>query len=176
MKTTPISLVVGLCLFLVLSYFVFKVVFLHKISKDTRVQNSVSMSATSKPKVLLAKRPAVSGSEKVLSNNAQATPAVPKLSGQENEIQRIRKELQAVMDLNKKINSIHTARTDLLVRLDDKTLAQQKILNGIQRSEIKVPEVLSRETLLAQEKLRMIREETMRSKKVFDEVQLTKLR
>ncbi len=102
---------------------------------------------------------------------ASQIPAPPPQSAnQEKAILEIRNELQAVMDLNKKINSVQQSRSAQMLRIQEQAQIQQKILNDIQKNSTSVkPVIPSREALLAQEKLRIIREEAVRNKKILED-------
>lgn len=97
-------------------------------------------------------------------------PLPPKSADQEKVIQDIRSELQTVMDLNQKINSVQQSKSAQLLRIQEQASIHQKILTDIQKaSDVKKPAMPSREALLAQEKLRIIREETLRNKKILED-------
>lgn len=98
-------------------------------------------------------------------------PAAPKTADQEKIIQNIRQELKAVMDLNQKINAVQTSKSAQLLRIEEQAAIHQKILADIQKSTSNsaATAVPTREALLAQEKLRIIREETLRNRKILEE-------
>jgi|GEM_PF-5522733 len=99
------------------------------------------------------------------------TPAPPSQSvDQEKAIRDIRRELQSVMDLNSQINAVKQTGSSQMLRIQEQVQIQQKMLVDIQRistsANAKIP---SREALLAQEKLRMIHEQTLRNTKILEE-------
>lgn len=102
--------------------------------------------------------------------SANAVPLPPTAGDQDKVIQDIRRQLQDVMDLNAKINSVQQSKSTQLLRIQDQASIHQKILADIQKTaSVKVPVLPSREALLAQEKLRIIREETLRNKKILED-------
>ena len=100
----------------------------------------------------------------------KSIPAAPRSVEQDKAIQEIRSELQVVMDLNKKINATQQTKSAQILRIQEQAEIHQKILAEIQKISPQTPAKMpSRETLLAQEKLRIIREETMRNKKLLED-------
>jgi hypothetical protein len=173
MKNSFIPVIAGAAVFLVVAVFFFKI-FSAKPTMQTSPQSPAFESKDSKLTPQSSSTP--SSKAKLPALKLLPGSAVSKSVAQENEIQKVRKELQAVMDLNKKISQMQAARSELLLRMEEKTLIQQKILEGIQKKTVKVSAVPTKEALLSQEKLRTIREEAMRSKKILDEVQTAQLR
>ncbi len=97
-------------------------------------------------------------------------PVAPQSADQDKVIKEIREELQTVMVLNKKINSVQQSKSAQMLRIQEQAQIHQKILSEIQLiSGGQRPKLPSRETLLAQEKLRIIREETLRNKKLLQD-------
>ena len=97
-------------------------------------------------------------------------PAPPKIIANNTSIQTVQRELQSVIDLNQKINMVQTKKSAQLLRIQDQIMIQQRILNDIQRS-VRTPKTgqPSRDALLAQEKLRIIHEESLQNKKTLED-------
>jgi hypothetical protein len=78
------------------------------------------------------------------------------------------------MQLNEKINQTHASRSAQLLTIQEQAVIHQRILSNIEQlSDTQSKAMPSREALLAQEKLRVIREETLRNKKALEKIQLT---
>lgn len=86
---------------------------------------------------------------------------------------QIRQEIQRILDLDKKIKSLQLNRSAQLQRIQEQARIHQKILNELETSKKTnvAAKPLGHEALLAQEKLRIIREETQRNTKTVDELQ-----
>ncbi len=127
-------------------------------------------SLTSAAKSSQHEAPAVNAAETIPSRAPGKIPAAPRTSSQDTAIKEIRHELQVVMDLNQKINKTQQSKSAQLLRIQEQAQIHQRILAKIQKASGDQPsKIPSRETLLAQEKLRIIREETLRNKKLLDE-------
>lgn len=117
------------------------------------------------------------------SQSSEATASTPKpLSipkppddrAAKQTIDEIRRELQAVMQLNEKISQVQTSKSSQLLKIQEQAVIHQRILSNIEQlSDTQSKAMPSREALLAQEKLRVIREETLRNKKALEKIQLT---
>ena len=106
----------------------------------------------------------------LVAKPTQRPPAPPKSEDQDQVVRQIRSELQAVMDLNQKINSAQQSQSAQLLRIQEQAQIHQRILGEIQKTTVdKKIQTPSHEALLAQEKLRVIREETLRNKKTLDD-------
>lgn len=138
------------------------------VEKKAAAANGMAMLSKSKqtPKLISTK------ALKVIN-----IPLPPKIVATDHSIQNIQRELQSVIELNKKINSVQTKKTTQLLRIQEQVLIQQKILDDIQSSAEQTSEKSSpsREALLAQEKLKIIHEETLKSKKILDEEARSKI-
>lgn len=121
-----------------------------KPSADKKVSASGTTNTAAKKSFNIPKPP----------GNNQATQQV---------IDEIRKELQNVMVLNEKINQTQSSKAAQLLRIQEQAATHQRILANIEQiSDLESPAVPTRDALLAQEKLRIIREETLRNKKILE--------
>ncbi len=100
---------------------------------------------------------------------AKATPVkpgyVPPPPTPRASVSQIRQEIQKIFDLNKKIKSVQSGRSAQLQRVQEQARIHQKILNDLDASQ-KQPDgqkTSEKNALLAQEKLRIIHEETQRN-------------
>lgn len=87
---------------------------------------------------------------------------------------QIRQEIQRILDLDQKIRNLKTNRTAQLQRIQEQARIHQRILNELETSRKTVAVGLKppdKGVLLAQEKLRIIRETTLRNAKVVNELQ-----
>ena len=86
---------------------------------------------------------------------------------------QIRQEIQKILDLDKKIKSLQTNRSAQLQRIQEQARIHQKILGELEASKKKtaVQKPLDKDVLLAQEKIRIIHEETQRNTKMVDDIQ-----
>ena len=77
-------------------------------------------------------------------------------------VPQIRQEIQKILDLNKKIKHIQGGSPAQFQRVQEQARIHQKILNELEASQknASAQQVPSRNVLLAQEKLRIIHEET----------------
>lgn len=99
-------------------------------------------------------------------------PPPPDNASSKQAIDEIRRELQNVMALNEKINKVQSSKATQLLKIQEQAVIHQKILANIeQMSAVQTQLMPSREALLAQEKLRIIREETLRNKKTLEKIQ-----
>ena len=80
-------------------------------------------------------------------------------------VPQIRQEIQKILDLNKKIKNIQGGSPAQFQRVQEQARIHQKILNELEASQknASAQQVPSRNVLLAQEKLRIIHEETQRN-------------
>ncbi len=117
--------------------------------------------------------------KQLLSKNTKILniPLPPKIVAVDNSIQNIQRELQSVIELNEKINIVQIKKTTQLLRTHEQVLIQQKILKDIQRSieENSDKSTPSREALVAQEKLKIIHEESLKNKKLLEEQDRSKI-
>ncbi len=87
-------------------------------------------------------------------------PPVPRMV-----VPQIRQEVQKILDLNKQIKSVQAGRAGEFRRVQEQAQLHQKILNDLEnaKQDVKDRKIPQREDLLAQEKLRIIHEETQRN-------------
>lgn len=86
---------------------------------------------------------------------------------------QIRQEIQKILDLDKRIKSLQMNKSAQLQRIQEQARIHQKILGELEASKKNGSgrKPLDKDALLAQEKLRIIREETQRNVKMVDEIQ-----
>ena len=121
------------------------------------------------PLAPVSKRPVAvkSVSTKSVSTKLVHVPPPPTARA---SVPQIRQEIQKILDLNKKIKNVQSGSSAQFQRVQEQARIHQKILNDLeatqkQSSSQKVP---TKSALLAQEKLRIIHEETQRSAKVVE--------
>ena len=100
----------------------------------------------------------------VITKTFYVPPPAPRIA-----LPQIRQEIQRILVLNQRIKSIQGGSATQFRQIQEQALIHQKILNEIegtqkQESETKTPD---KETLLAQEKLRIIHEESKRDAKIM---------
>lgn len=111
-------------------------------------------------------------SVKPLSSGASATRAgaVPPPPTPRASVPKIRQDIQRILDLNKKIKNVQSGSSVQFQRVQEQARIHQKILNELevtqkQASSQKIP---TKSALLAQEKLRIIHEETQRNSQMME--------
>jgi len=129
----------------------------------------------------IVKKPAISAKAPPSEVASVSTPVAPKNiaipqppndASSKQVIDEIRRELQSVMALNEKINQTHSSKVAQLLKIQEQAVIHQRILANIeQMSSVPTKSIPSREVLLAQEKLRIIREETLRNKQALEKIQ-----
>jgi hypothetical protein len=87
-------------------------------------------------------------------------------------VSQIRQEIQKILDLNKKIKNLQSGRAIQLQRVQEQARIHQKILNELEASQKKAngQKASAKTALLAQEKLRIIHEETQRNAQTMDDL------
>ena len=87
-------------------------------------------------------------------------PPTPRVS-----VSQIRQEIQKILDLNKKIKNVQSGRSVQFQRVQEQARIHQRILNELEASQKQAngQRAFSKNALLAQEKLRIIHEETQRN-------------
>lgn len=129
---------------------------------------NITAAGAATAKVLAGKSFAKASAVKPLGAKSVPPPPTPRVA-----VPQIRQEIQKILDLNKKIQKVQTGRSVQLQRVQEQARIHQKILNELEVSQKqtagqKVPE---KNSLLAQEKLRIIHEETQRNAKAIDDLQ-----
>lgn len=106
----------------------------------------------------------------VLKTGSVPAPPAPRVA-----VPQIRQEIEKILELNKKIQNVQTGRSAQLQRVQEQARIHQKILNDLEVSQKQTAgqKVPGKNALLAQEKLRIIHEETARNSQVIDELQKT---
>ncbi len=92
-------------------------------------------------------------------------PPTPRAS-----VPQIRQEIQKIFELNKKIKNVQSGRSVQLQRVQEQARIHQKILNELEASQkqTKGQKASAKNALLAQEKLRIIHEETQRNAQMIN--------
>ncbi|MBU9888516.1 MAG: hypothetical protein KTQ49_01435 [Candidatus Omnitrophica bacterium] len=86
---------------------------------------------------------------------------------------QIRQEIQKILDLDKKIKSLQGNKSVQLQRIQEQARIHQRILGELESSRKNgaAGKPVDKDALLAQEKLRIIREQTQRNAQTVDEFQ-----
>jgi len=94
-------------------------------------------------------------------------PPIPRAS-----VPEIRQEIQKILDLNNKIKNLQSGRAVQLQRVQEQARIHQKILNELEASQKQTEgqKVSAKTALLAQEKLRIIHEETQRNSQAINDL------
>lgn len=97
-------------------------------------------------------------------------PPTPRAS-----VPQIRQEIQKILELNKKIKNVQSGRSVQLQRVQEQARIHQKILDELEASQKQTngQKASSKKALLAQEKLRIIHEETQRNTQMMDDLKET---
>ena len=146
-----------------------------KTVKD-QIPEKGTVSSTSKvsPGAKVVNVSAVSTTHTIAKTNKIGKRVVPPPPVSRLAVPQIRQEIQKILDLNKKIKMIQGGRTGQFQRVQEQARIHQKILNQLEASpgsEAKLTsKTPSKEALLAQEKLRIIHEETQRNAALLEAV------
>ncbi len=94
-------------------------------------------------------------------------PPTPRAS-----VPQVRQEIEKIFELNKKIKNVQSGRSVQLQRVQEQARIHQKILDELEASQKQGEGQKSsaKNALLAQEKLRIIHEETQRNAKTIDDL------
>jgi hypothetical protein len=95
---------------------------------------------------------------------------VPPPPKQDASLPQIRQEIQRILDLNKKIKNVQSGRSVQLQHVQEQARIHQKILVQLEATQKQAEgqKASAKNALLAQEKLRIIHEETQRGTQVMD--------
>lgn len=88
-------------------------------------------------------------------------------------VPQVRQEIQNIFELNKKIQTVQSGSSAQLQRIQEQARIHQGILNQLEtasQNPESVKKVSSKEALLAQEKLRIIHEETQRNNMIIEDL------
>jgi len=133
-----------------------------KTGKDlmTEKAGNVSGAGASAAKALVGKPAVKTSTATPLKPGYVPPPPTPRAS-----VPQIRQEIQKIFELNNKIKNVQSGRSIQLQRVQEQARIHQKILNELEVSQKQTAGQKSSEknTLLAQEKLRIIHEETQRN-------------
>ncbi len=160
-KIIIITAVSGIVLLGSMSYFAF-----HQSRVKAPKSQAENSSALNTSQALKPQNSIVPGT----ATKKQTVPLPPVSSDQNKAILNVQSELREILALNQKINAVQTSKTSQILRIQEQALIHQRILNEIEKaSQAANPAQPAREVLLAQEKLRIIREETLRNKKLLED-------
>ena len=142
----------------------------HKTGKELMAEKAgnVAAAGASAAQVFSGKSPALVTDKPVVKPGYVPPPPVPRTSASQ-----IRQEIQKILDLDKKIRSVQSGRSSQLQQVQEQARIHQKILNELETSQKQVSsqKVPTKNALLAQEKLRIIHEETQRNVQMIDELE-----
>lgn len=104
------------------------------------------------------------------------TNYVPRSPTPRVALPQIRQEIQRILNINKQIKNVQAGRTAQLQRIQEQGRIHQKILTEIESSQEKTQgnqTISTKNALLAQEKLRIIHEETKRNSEMVNAIRKT---
>lgn len=151
-----------------------KIVRLLKSKADSTAKTKAESTAKTGAQLMSEKTKTVPvGAKKSPATPKSKTPVKPGYvppppSPPSPEVNQIRQEVQKILDLNKTIKNIQGDRVLQLQRIQEQARIHQKILDQLEagNNSKNAPKLSDKETLLAQEKLRIIHEETRRNQAV----------
>lgn len=141
----------------------------HKTGKDLMAEKNKKVPSAG----LAPKAAAKTEASPQASTPARLKPGyVPPPPRPKASVPQIRQEIQEILDLNKKIKSLQSGRSAQLQRIQEQARIHQKILNDLEVSQKQSgkEKTFSKNALLAQEKLRIIHEETQRNAQAINEL------
>lgn len=138
-----------------------------KTGKELMVEKAgnVSGAGAAATKALVGKPSVQTATATPLKAGYVPPPPTPRAS-----VPQIRQEIQKIFELNNKIKNVQSGRSVQLQRVQEQARIHQKILNELEVSQKQTAGQKSSEknTLLAQEKLRIIHEETQRNTQAIE--------
>lgn len=140
-----------------------------KTGKELMEEKGKPPSAAAKTTVPGAKVPAAKTPQKGKTSVAPGYVPPPPPKGQPPQVNQVRQEVQKVLDLNKTIKNIQGDRVLQMQRIQEQARIHQKILDQLEAGKTakKAQAMPDKDALLAQEKLRIINEETKRNQAVI---------
>ncbi len=134
----------------------------------TQKSSKVSKYKLSDPKSVVASKAVPSKTASSLKQSYVPPPPVPRAS-----VPQIRQEIQKILELNQKIKSVQGGRSVQLQRVQEQARIHQKILNELEASQKPDADQKNpaKSAILAQEKLRIIHEETQRNAQMVSELE-----
>jgi hypothetical protein len=140
-----------------------------KTGKELMMEKARNAAGAGAAAQALARKPpaAVTGNAVPLRPGYVPPPPVPRAS-----VPQVRQEIQKILDLNKKIKNLQSGRALQLQRVQEQARIHQKILNDLEASQKQADgqKVSAKNALLAQEKLRIIHEETQRNVQAIEDM------
>lgn len=134
----------------------------------TQKSSKASKSKLSSSKNIPAVKPVSSKGTASLKPGSVPPPPIPRTS-----VPQIRQEIQKILELNQKIKSVQGGRSSQLQRVQEQARIHQKILNELEASQKPDADQQNpaKSAILAQEKLRIIHEETQRNAQMVSELE-----
>ncbi|MFH1208931.1 MAG: hypothetical protein V1673_05175 [Candidatus Omnitrophota bacterium] len=143
--------------------------FRRKTGKELMMEKSRNAAgARTATKQVLAGKPSVRTVKAVpVKPGYVPPPPTPRAS-----VSQVRQEIQKILDLNKKIKNLQSGRAIQFQRVQEQARIHQKILNELEASQKQAAgqKASAKNALLAQEKLRIIHEETQRNARAIDDL------
>lgn len=140
-----------------------------KTGKELMMEKSKNAAGakTAAKQTLAGKPPARTAHAVPVKPGYVPPPPTPRAS-----VSQVRQEIQKILDLNKKIKNLQSGRAMQLQRVQEQARIHQKILNELEVSQKQTagPKASAKNALLAQEKLRIIHEETQRNAQAMDDL------
>jgi hypothetical protein len=141
----------------------------HKTGKELMMEKAKSKAGTGTvaKQVPAGKHPVPTVKAVPLKPGYVPPPPVPRAS-----VSQVRQEIQKILDLNKKIKNLQSGRAMQFQRVQEQARIHQKILNELETSQKQAAgqKASAKTALLAQEKLRIIHEETQRNAQAVDDL------
>jgi hypothetical protein len=133
----------------------------------TEKAKSKAGTGTAAKQVPAGKHPARAVNTVPLKPGYVPPPPVPRAS-----VSQVRQEIQKILDLNKKIKNLQSGRAMQFQRVQEQARIHQKILNELETSQKQAAgqKASAKTALLAQEKLRIIHEETQRNAQAVNDL------
>ncbi|HOE68151.1 MAG TPA: hypothetical protein PLH16_00635 [Candidatus Omnitrophota bacterium] len=148
-----------------------------KTGKELMEERSKQTAVPAKPASKGVSVPAARTSPKTVAASSRTAkpgyvpPAPP--TKQPPQVSQIRQEVQRILDLNARIKSLQSNQAAQLQRVQEQARIHQKILDQIESSQVTktASQSPSRDALIAQEKLRIIHDETVRGRSALEAAQ-----
>jgi hypothetical protein len=140
-----------------------------KTGKDLMAEKAgnVSGAGAAATKAMIGKSAVKTATATPLKPGYVPPPPTPRVS-----VPQIRQEIQQIFELNKKIKNVQSGRSVQLQRVQEQARIHQKILNELEVTQKQAAgqKASEKNTLLAQEKLRIIHEETQRNAQAIEDL------
>jgi len=141
----------------------------HKTGKELMMEKAGNMASAgaAATRVLAGKQSASALKSVPVKPGYVPPPPTPRVS-----VPQIRQEIQKIFELNTKIKNVQSGRSVQLQRVQEQARIHQKILDQLEASQKQTngQKASAKNALLAQEKLRIIHEETQRNAQVMGDL------